>query len=233
MTSSAQPDVSAIDPQHLLVIGAGPGIGGAVARRFAEGGYRVTLMARSTDNLSGLASDVASTGAEVDTVAGDAGDPDGLRATLTSLYAAGGAPGLMVYNAAMAVLDSLLDTDPDHLRQAYNVDVVSAIVATQVASAAMRADGGGTILFTGGGFADHPIPTLASISLGKAALRSAGTMLGSDLADSGVRVATVTVDGVVKEGTPFSTDRIAEKFWTVAQTDDGNWQSEFRYEGTL
>src|SRR5580704_8522332 len=211
MTSSAQPDVPAINPQHLLVIGAGPGIGGAVARRFAEGGYRVTLMARGSDKLAGLASDVASTGAKVDIVAGDAGDPDGLRATLTSLYAAGGAPGLMVYNAAMAVLDSLLDTDPDHLRQAYNVDVVSAIVATQVASAAMRADGGGTILFTGDGFADHPIPTLASISVGKAALRSAGTMLGSDLADSGVRVATVTVAGVVKEGTPFSTDRIAEK----------------------
>ena len=47
--------------------------------------------------------------------------------------------------------------------------------------AAMRAAGSGTILVTGGRFADHPIPTLATVSLGKAALRSAATMLGADL----------------------------------------------------
>ena len=42
---------SSIDNRHLLLVGAGPGLGMAVARRFAEGGYRVTLVARSTDGL--------------------------------------------------------------------------------------------------------------------------------------------------------------------------------------
>jgi short-subunit dehydrogenase len=232
MTSSAQPDTPAIDQKHLLIIGAGPGIGGAVARRFAAGGYHVTLMARSTDNLAGLASELADTGAAVDIVRADAGDPDGLRATLTSVYAASGAPGVLVYNAAMMTMDSLLDTDPNHLLQAYNVDVVGAVVATQVAAPAMRAADGGIILFTGGGFADSPVAAMATISLGKAALRSAATMLSSDLADSGVRLASITVAGQVAPGTPFSPDRIAEKFWTVAQSGDGTWQSEFRYEGT-
>ncbi len=44
------PDDS-IDTRHLLLVGAGPGLGMAVARRFADGGYRVTLVARSTDGL--------------------------------------------------------------------------------------------------------------------------------------------------------------------------------------
>ena len=39
MTNSARPDGPAVDPRHLLVIGAGPGLGGAIARRFAQGGY--------------------------------------------------------------------------------------------------------------------------------------------------------------------------------------------------
>ncbi len=137
-----------------------------------------------------LASDLADAGAAVDTVAADASDPEGLRAALTSLYAGTGAPEVLVYNASMLTPDSLLSSDIARLYQAYDVDVVGAIVATQVAAPAMRAAGGGTILFTGGGWADHPRPALATVSLGKAALRPAATMLGAGLAGDGIRVAS-------------------------------------------
>jgi hypothetical protein len=43
MTNSARPDGPAVDPRHLLVIGAGPGLDGAIAHRFAQGGYHLTL----------------------------------------------------------------------------------------------------------------------------------------------------------------------------------------------
>ena len=123
-------------------------------------------------------------------MAADASDPEGLRAALTSLYAGTGAPEVLVYNASMLTPDSLLSSDIARLYQAYDVDVVGAIVATQVAAPAMRAAGGGTILFTGGGWADHPRPALATVSLGKAALRPAATMLGAGLAGDGIRVAS-------------------------------------------
>jgi NADP-dependent 3-hydroxy acid dehydrogenase YdfG len=96
------------------------------------------------------------------------------------------------YNASMLAPDSLLSSDVAHLHQAYDVDVVGAIVATQVAAPAMRAAGGGTILFTGGGWADHPGPAWGTVSLGKAALRPAATMLGAGLAGDGIRVASIT-----------------------------------------
>ncbi len=152
MTNPARPDGPAVDPRHLLIIGAGPGLGGAIAHRFAQGGYHLTLLARQTGGLAKLASDLAGAGAAAGTVAADASDPEGLRATLTSLYASTGAPGVLVYNASMLTPDSLLSSDVAHLHQAYDVDVVGAIVATQVAAPAMRAAGGGTILFTGGGW---------------------------------------------------------------------------------
>jgi short-subunit dehydrogenase len=60
MTNSARPDGPAADPRHLLVIGAGPGLGGAIAHRFAQSGYHLTLLARHTDGLAKLASDLAS-----------------------------------------------------------------------------------------------------------------------------------------------------------------------------
>ncbi len=94
----------------------------------------------------------------------------------------------------------------------------------------MKVAGYGTMIVTGGGFADHPIPALATVSLGKAALRSAATMLGADLASDGIRVATLTIAGQIVAGTAFDPERIAERYWEVVHTD-GSWQSEFRFTG--
>ncbi len=202
----------------------------AVARRFAVGGYRVTLVARSADGLRDLAGTLSDTGAEIGTMEADASDPDRLRAQMDDLYRRDGAPGVIVYNAVMGAPDRLLTATVAHLQEAYAVDVISAIVVAQVAAPAMKAAGFGTMIVTGGGFADHPIPALATISLGKAALRSAATMLSADLAPDGIRVATLTIAGQIAAGTAFDPGRIAERYWQVVQSD-GPWQPEFRFTG--
>jgi short-subunit dehydrogenase len=223
--------VGTIDHRHLLLVGAGPGLGLAVARRFAVGGYRLTLVARNIDGLGDLAVSLSDTGAEIDTIMADASDPEGIRARMSELYRGADAPGVIVYNAVMGAPDRLLSASVADLQNAYAVDVISAIVLAQVSAPSMRAAGRGTMLVTGGGFADHPIPALATISLGKAALRSAATMLGADLAPDGIRVATLTIAGQIGDaGTPFAPERIAERYWDVVHTD-GPWQSEFRYTG--
>jgi short-subunit dehydrogenase len=219
-----------IDGRHLLLIGAGPGLGEAVARRFAEDGYRVTLVARATDGLDKLAASLADTGTVIDTISADASDPEGLRSRMTALYHGDGAPGLIVYNAVMGAPDRLLTSSVAHLQEAYAVDVIGAIVVAQVAAPAMRAAGLGTIIVTGGGFADHPIPALATVSLGKAALRSAATILGADLSSDGIRVATLTIAGRIAAGTSFDPERIAERYWEVVHSD-GPWQAEYRFTG--
>jgi short-subunit dehydrogenase len=221
---------SSIDNRHLLLVGAGPGLGMAVARRFAGGGYRVTLVARSTDGLGELADGLSDTGARIDTIAADASDPDGLGARIAELYNEHGAPGLIVYNAAMGAPDKLLSSSVEHLQTAYAVDVISAIVVTQVAAPAMRAAGSGTVIVTGGGFADHPVPALATLSLGKAALRSAATVLGADLEPDGIRVATLTIAGQIVAGTAFDPENIANRYWEVVHSD-APWQAEFRFTG--
>jgi short-subunit dehydrogenase len=76
----------------------------------------------------------------------------------------------------------------------------------------MRAAGSGTIMVTSGGFADHPVPALATISLGKAALRSAATMLGADLERDGIRVGTLTIAGQIVAGTAFDPENIAKRY---------------------
>ncbi len=219
-----------VNGRHLLLVGAGPGLGLAIARRFAVGGYRVTLVARSAGGLGSLASSLSDTGAQIGTIEADASDPEGIRARMTQLYQGEGAPGVIIYNAVMGAPDQLLSASVEHLQAAYAVDVISAIVVAQVAAPAMKAAGVGTMIVTGGGFADHPIPALATVSLGKAALRSAATMLGADLEPDGIRVATLTIAGQIAPGTAFDPKRIAERYWDVVHTD-GPWQAEFRFTG--
>jgi short-subunit dehydrogenase len=226
--SEGRTGVGTVDRNHLLLVGAGPGLGLAVARRFAVGGYRVTLAGRSLDRLGDLVGSLSDTGAEIGTVEADAGDPDRLGARMTELYRGEGAPGVVVYNAVMGTPDQLLSASVSHLQAAYAVDVIGAIVVAQVAAPAMRAAGFGTMIVTGGGFADHPIPALATISLGKAALRSAATMLAADLEPDGIRVATLTIAGQIAAGTAFDPELIAERYWDVVHTD-GAWQTEFRF----
>src|SRR5689334_16822203 len=115
MTGTPSGDV---DRHHLLLVGAGPGLGLAIARRFAVGGYRVTLGARSADRLDDLAASLADTGAEIGTIEADATDPDGFGARLTELYREDHAPGAIVYNAVMGAPDQLLTSSVAHLQAA-------------------------------------------------------------------------------------------------------------------
>jgi short-subunit dehydrogenase len=219
-----------VDSRHLLLVGAGPGLGLAIAHRFAIGGYSVTLVARGTDRLDELARSLADTGAEINTLAADASDSEALRARMTELYSGKGAPGVVIYNAVMGTPDQLLTSTVTHLHEAYAVDVIGAIVVAQVAAPMMKAAGSGSMIVAGGGFADHPIPALATISLGKAALRSAATMLNADLGPDGIRVATLTIAGQIAAGTAFDPALIAERYWELVQMDEP-WQSEFRFTG--
>jgi NAD(P)-dependent dehydrogenase (short-subunit alcohol dehydrogenase family) len=213
------------------LIGAGPGVGAGVVRRFGRDGFRSTLIARG-ETLEQLASDLRGDGLDVEPVVADIADLDGYRATLERIFGAPGAPAVTVYNAALPDPGEILDATVEGLRTAYDVDVLGAVVAAQVAAPVMRAAGAGTLLFTSGGFADHPLPPLASLSIGKAALRSAATLIAAGVKDDGIHGATITIVGTVARATAFDPDNIAELFWTAHTDPPDAWQTEYRFTGT-
>jgi short-subunit dehydrogenase len=219
-----------VDARHLVLIGAGPGIGASVVRRFGREGFRSTLISRS-HTLEQLAPELRTDGLEIDAVVADIADLDGYRGTLERIFGAPEAPGVIVYNAALPDPGEILDATVGQLRTAYDVDVLGAVVAAQVAAPVLRTRGAGTLLFTNGGFAEHPVPAVASLSIGKAALRSAATLIGAGVQKDGIHAATVTVAGAVVRGTAFDPDKIAELFWTAHTDPTDAWQSEYRFTG--
>ena len=219
-----------VDRHHLLLIGAGPGVGAGVVRRFGREGFRSTLIARS-ERLGQLAAELRSEDIEVEAISADVEDLDGYRATLERIFRAAGAPGVVVYNAALPDPGQILDITVERLRTAYDVDVIGAVVVAQVATPVLREAGGGTLLVTSGGFADTPLPALASLSMGKAALRSAQTLIAAGVREHAIHAATVTIAGTVKPGTDFDPDTIAELFWTAHTDPEDAWQTEYRFTG--
>jgi NAD(P)-dependent dehydrogenase (short-subunit alcohol dehydrogenase family) len=217
-----------VDRQHLLLIGAGPGVGAGVVRRFGREGFRSTLISRGDTEV---ASELRSAGLEIDAIAANIEDLDSYRETLEGIFSAPGAPVVVVYNAALPDPGEILDTTVERLRTAHDVDVIGAVIAAQVAVPVLKAAGGGTLLVTSGGFADHPVPALASLSMGKAALRSAQTLVAAGVAEDAIHAATVTIAGAVKPGTAFDPDSIAELFWTAHTDSKEAWQTEYRFTG--
>ena len=214
----------------VVVIGAGPGIGRSVARRFAREGLPVALVARSAATLDGTAGDLAPFGVPVSRQTADAADEAALRAALDAAAAEVGPPDAVVYNAALIRPDTFggLSTR-DHL-DAWAVNVVGAFTAAAHAAPGMARRGGGTFLVTGG--MPEPKAEYLTLSLGKAGVRTLVDMVDQAYGPADVHAASVTVAGPVAPGTAFDPDDIAEHYWRLHTQPRGRWEREVLHSGT-
>lgn len=215
----------------IFIVGMGPGVSAAVARRFAREGYAVGAVARSADKLERQLAALRSAGVAAAGATADAGDIGSLRQALNALRAELGDARVLVYNAAGMTYRPLADLSPEQFSADLAVSVVGAFAAVQQVLPAMRAQRSGTILLTGGGFAFEPMPTMASLGVGKAAIRNLAFSLHSDLKDSGVHAATVTICGTVAPGSAYDPDRIADVYWQLHAQPVGAFEREIQFRG--
>ncbi|MFF4502807.1 SDR family NAD(P)-dependent oxidoreductase [Streptomyces sp. NPDC001401] len=207
-----------------VIIGAGPGIGLAVARRFAREGLPVALVARSKETVESAAETVRSLGVPALPLTADSGDEAALRAALDTAAEEFGVPDVLVYNAAVIRPDSVGELSlRDHL-DTYAVNVLGALTAAAHTAPAMAARGSGTFLVTGG--MPEPKPAYVSLSLGKAGLRSLVSLLDLEYGPSGVHVATITVTGPVSPGTDWDPEDIADHYWRLHTQPRARWERE-------
>ena len=206
----------AVGADVLVVVAAGPGLGRAVALRFAREGAAVGLVARSSDTLGGLVAEVSAAGARaVATAAADVGDEAGLRAAMDALRGELGEATALVYNGSAYVEGAVTALPAERLRLALDVGVVGALVAAQQAVPSMRAAGRGTVLLTGSVAADRASTSAAAVGVAKAALRSLARSLHKEVAGDGVRVTTVTIDGVLAGPDALDVEEIADLYWRL------------------
>lgn len=172
-----------------LVTGVGPGTGAAVVRRFAEGGYRVAMLARDAERLAALAAEIP------DTIAlpCDVSDPAALAAAVERV----GAPKVLVHNAVGGAFGSFRDVDPAVLQRNFEVNVMSLYHLARLVTPAMEAAGEGAIIVTGNTSALRGRANFAAFAPTKAAQRVLAEALARDLGPKGVHVAYLVIDAVI------------------------------------
>jgi len=208
--------VGAEGGEVLVVVAAGPGLGRAVALRFAREGAAVGLVARSPDSLAGLADALRAAGARaVAAAAADVADETALRTALRDLAAELGPATALVYNASAYVQGSGLTLSADQLRTVLDVGVVGAMVAAAEVATGMRAARRGTVLLTGSIAADRASTSATAVGVAKAGLRNLALSLHKELAPDGVRVVTVTIDGVLSGPKALDVAEIAHLYWDL------------------
>lgn len=212
-----------------VVIGAGQGIGQAVARRFAREGLPVALVARSESTVKAAADALAPFGVQVVSLTADSSDETALRAALDAAAAELGPPDVVVYNAAIIQADAPGELSVRAHQEAWAVNVVGALNAAAHVAPGMAQRGSGTFLVTGG--MPEAEPAYVSLSLGKAGVRALVELLDKQYGPSGVHVATITVAGAVAPGTAFDPDDIAEHYWRLHTQAPDAWEREVVHGG--
>ncbi|MGY1618612.1 SDR family oxidoreductase [Geodermatophilus sp. SYSU D00691] len=204
---------------HLVVVGAGPGIGAATARRFGADGYDVALVARDGQRLTRLGESLQAEGVTAGWAPADAGDPAALTEAIGRFVRHAGPVDVLLYNAVGRRRVRAPELAPEDLAADLAIGVVGLQTAVRAVLPGMRERGTGTVLVTGGGAADRPHAEAAGLGVQKAAVRALALVLAEALAPEGVHVATATVRGFVGPDRDIPAERIADLYAAlVAET---------------
>ncbi|QWT17524.1 SDR family NAD(P)-dependent oxidoreductase [Collinsella sp. zg1085] len=198
--------------KKIVVIGAGPGLGNAIARRFGREDYEVVLLARNEMSLATYQQELEALGIKVSTYATDVTDIDAFDKTIEAIQADMGDPDVIVYNVGITSPDEEPLTAKDVMRH-LATDVVGAYETIDKFATNGLAAKNGSIILTGGIFAENPYPGYVALSMGKAALQNLALEKNQELADKGIFVGMVMVCGVIGGDEHFAPDNIADLYW--------------------
>ena len=215
-----------------LVAGVGRGTGGAVVRRFAAGGYRVAMLARSPARLEEYEEAIPGALAVPCDVTDRAALADAVARVRRDL---GGDPHVVVHNAARGSRGGFLDMDPADLQANFEVNAMSLLYLAQLTAPAMIARGEGALMVTGNTSTWRGIPSFSGFAPTKAAQRILAESMARELGPRGVHVAYIVIDAVIDlrwtrrryPGKPddffIKPDAIGEEVFRIAHQDRSAW----------
>ena len=185
-----------------VIVGAGPGLGAALARRFARAGMKVAVARRSADRLAPLLNEL---GGNARAYACDATDEAAVRQLFASVTADLGAPALAVFNAGAFVRKSIIDPTTEEFERCWRVGCLGGFLVGREAARAMlmrNAEHKGTIIFTGATASLRGGAQFHNLAVGKFGLRALAQSMARELQPQGIHVAHVVIDGQIEGERP-------------------------------
>jgi NAD(P)-dependent dehydrogenase (short-subunit alcohol dehydrogenase family) len=224
-----------------LVVGAGPGLGFALGRRFARAEMNVALAARNPDRLLGMVAECCGVAHGARAYACDAAVEHEVEVLFRQVCADFGAPHLVTYNAGAFVPCSILETSVAEFERCWRVGCLGGFLVARAAARLMMerlANGGpgGTILFTGATASLRGSAKFHNLAVGKFGLRALAQSMARELQPQGIHVAHVVIDGRIRGrtgpeaedagDTMLDPDAIAETYYQLHRQPRSAWSME-------
>jgi len=220
------------------VLGVGPGLGAAIARRFAREGFAIALMARREESVAEARREIENAGGTALPVSADATNPASVEAAFGRVRSELGEPEVFVYNAGAFQMGGILEIEPEKFDECFRANCAGAFYAARQVLPAMVGAGRGTVLLTGATAALRGGARFSALAVGKFGLRALAQSMAREFGPQGIHVAHVVIDGQIDASrvrrmspdreahTMLSPDAIAETYWQLHSQNPTAWTLE-------
>jgi NAD(P)-dependent dehydrogenase (short-subunit alcohol dehydrogenase family) len=201
-----------------LIVGAGSGLSGSLAKLCTAQGMRVALAARNVEKLKSFEA------ASLHRC--DATAPSQVRTLFESIDT----PELVLYNASYRVRGPLLSLNPEEVEKTLRVTAYGGFLVAQAAAKRMLERGRGSLFFTGASASVKGYAESAPFAMGKFALRGLAQSLARELGPKGIHVAHFVIDGGISktggEDSKLHPDAIARTYLDIHRQHRSAWAFE-------
>ena len=205
----------------IAIVGAGSGLGAAVARRFGAEGFDIAVLARSQERVDALAAELTSSGLTAAGYSTDVRKPDALADALQRAADDLSTIEVLQYSPVPQpeFMRTVLETTVSDLTGAVEFSIYGPVTAVQHVLPGMRSLGRGTLLFVNGGSGARPNPKVAGTSIAFAGEGAYASMLHTALAPENVHVGQLIIPGGITPGHPTHDPAVlADTLWTMHTT---------------
>jgi NADP-dependent 3-hydroxy acid dehydrogenase YdfG len=202
----------------IAIIGAGPGLGLASARRFGAEGFNVALLSRTQEHVDALAAELVNAGITSRGYTADVRDHESLNTAIARAADELGPVEILQYSPipSKEYLQPVLETTTEGLRSALEFSTLGAAAAVNAVLPGMRTLGRGTALFVNGSSAVRPNHNYAGTSVAFAAESAYAQMLHDALATEGIHVAQLIIPLGIGGGDPaHEPEALSETLWRI------------------
>jgi len=217
-----------------IVVGAGPGLGAALCRRFVKAGMLVAAATRDKERVTAVAKEAGARGYGC-----DAGDEKSVLELFAAVKRDFGEPSVVVYNAGAYLPKAVIDTSAEEFERCWRIGCFGGFLVGREAARAMVPKERGSILFTGATASLRGGANFVNLAVGKFGLRAVAQSMARELGSKGVHVAHVIIDGqIAAEHRPgrgrnergpdafLGDDAIAEAYWQLHAQPRSAWTLE-------
>ncbi|MCO0599559.1 SDR family NAD(P)-dependent oxidoreductase [Peribacillus butanolivorans] len=204
----------------IAVIGAGPGLGLSIAKRFGSEQFNVALIARNKEKLSAMVEELKGLNIESKYYLADLRNLEQLKKALDDAKADFNNIDVLEFSPYPGPKSFIptLDVTAENMTEQINYFLLPAIEAVQSVLPGMQKKGAGAILFTTGISAMHPIPQLGNAGIVMAGLRNYATNLHNILKEQSIYVGHLSIGTLIEKGTEGDPDLIADMWYNQYAT---------------